>query len=378
MLLKVGVIGIGNMGNMVAAEANEKDIPVIGLNTSERDLDAVKSKTAIQTFYLGKGEGAGKDRTKSKEAVKSHIRELMGDEAFKKFMEETEVIFIVSSTGGGTGSGTAPMIADVLHQLYQNKLFIIVGALPTIGESVGAQRNTIEYISEVQKLGIPYMLFDNDNASESATNKIFNKINKDVVEAISVIRGDYNLLSQYGMIDAADMTKIITLPGMIHINVLKGIYQEKIPTDGSIEDLVISSMKHNSMVTLDRDKIVKRRAYIVNLSEDIQSYFDPNLPKLTELYGEPVEVFDHYSVNVDEDERANYVVIIQSGLSLPENRLKKIQHRIQAVEEALKKQKESSILDSMVEVVSEYSDTTENKVAVKNDKVNLDDILGKY
>lgn len=378
MLLKVGVIGIGNMGNMVAAEANEKDIPVIGLNTSERDLDAVKSKTAIQTFYLGKGEGAGKDRTKSKKAVKSHIRELMGDEAFKKFMEETEVIFIVSSTGGGTGSGTAPMIADVLHQLYQNKLFIIVGALPTIGESVGAQRNTIEYISEVQKLGIPYMLFDNDNASESATNKIFNKINKDVVEAISVIRGDYNLLSQYGMIDAADMTKIITLPGMIHINVLKGIYQEKIPTDGSIEDLVIGSMKHNSMVTLDRDKIVKRRAYIVNLSEDIQSYFDPNLPKLTELYGEPVEVFDHYSVNVDEDERANYVVIIQSGLSLPENRLKKIQHRIQAVEEALKKQKESSILDSMVEVVSEYSETTENKVAVKNDKVNLDDILGKY
>ena len=130
------------------------------------------------------------------------------------------------------------------------------------------------------------------------------------------------------------------------------------------------------MVQLDRDKIVKRRGYIVNLTEDLQPYFNKDFPKITELYGEPVEVFDHYAVNQD-DEKANFVILIQSGLSLPENRLKKIQHRIQAAEEALKKQKESSILDSLSESVSQF-DGTKDANRAKRESVNLDDILGKY
>lgn len=377
MLLKTGIIGIGNAGNMVAAEANSsKEMPVIGLNTSERDLDAVKSRTAIQTYFIGNGDGAGKDRTKSKAAMKDHLKELIGDDEFKKFMDSIDVCFIVSSTGGGTGSGTAPMICDVLSNIYQNINFIMVGILPTIGESVGAQRNTVEYISEVNRLNLPYMLFDNSEAGTESTNSVFDRINHDVVEAVSVIRGDYNLLSRYGMIDAGDMTKLITLPGMIHMNILQGIYQEKIPTDGSIEDLIIESLKKNTMVQLDRDKIVKRRGYIVNLTEDLQPYFNKDFPKMTELYGEPVEVFDHYAVNQD-DEKANFVILIQSGLSLPENRLKKIQHRIQAAEEALKKQKESSILDSLSESVSQF-DGTKDANRAKRESVNLDDILGKY
>jgi predicted nucleic acid-binding Zn-ribbon protein len=68
---------------------------------------------------------------------------------------------------------------------------------------------------------------------------------------------------------------------------------------------------------------------------------------------------------------------MQSGLSLPDNRLKAIKHRIDAAEEALKKQKESSILDSLSEKVSEFSDTSKNLSKSTSD-FNLDDILGKY
>ena len=377
MLLKTGIIGVGNAGNMICALANTtKKISVLGLNSSERDLDAVKSSTAIDCFYIGSGDGAGKDRAVSKEALKGSIKDFMGKEQFQKLMKDCDVIFIVSSTGGGTGSGTCPMLADVLRNFYKDKLFVLVGILPTIGESIGAQRNTIEYISEDAKLNLPYMLFDNGNSGCKSTNATFEKINNDVVEAISIIRGDYNKLSPYGMIDRGDMEKMITLPGLIHINMLKGIYQEQIDTDGSIEDLILESIKKNTMVTIDRDKVVRRRAYIVNLSEDLQDYFDKDLPKITERYGEPIEVFDHYAVN-DDDEEANYCIIMQSGLSLPENRLKAIKHRIDAAEEALKKQKESSILDSLSEKVSEFSDTSKNLTKSTTD-FNLDDILGKY
>jgi hypothetical protein len=380
VLLNTGILGIGNQGNMVAALANSRQvpIPVLGLNTSERDIDAVKSTTSIDCLYIGDGKGAGKDRTLSKEALKSYIESFMGDETFQKFIEPLDVVFIVSSTGGGTGSGASPMMADILRNFFKDKIFILVGTLPTIGESVGAQRNTIEYLVETERLEIPYMLFDNGNSTKNSTNDVYDQINGDIVDAVCVIRGDYNLLSKYGMIDTQDMKKLITLPGLIHINLLKGIYQEKIPSDGSIEDLIVASLKKNTMITPDRDKIVKRRGYIANLSEDIQPYFNKDFPKITEIYGEAAEVFDHYSVN-DDDEKANYVVLINSGLSLPENRLKSIQHRIEEVEEALKKKKESSILATLSEKVGIYDGTTARANEGKEvKKFDLGDILSKY
>lgn len=376
MLLSTGIIGIGNMGNMVAAlAAANKQMPVIGLNTSEQDLDAVKSSTAIDCLFMG-GNGAGKDRTKSKDYMKQFIKSLLGDDKFKKFIDQVDVIFIVSSTGGGTGSGTSPMLADILRNLYKDKIVILIGTLPTIGESIGAQRNTIEYLTEVVRLNIPYILFDNQNAS-GTTNEVFDKVNKDVVDTVSVIRGDYNRISPYGMIDTADMKKLVTLPGLIHVNILNGIYLEKIPTDGTIEDLVLDSIKSNTMVTVDRDKIVKRRGYIVNLSEDVQPYFNKDLPEITKQYGEPLEVFDHFAINND-DESQNFVIIIQSGLSLPENRLKAIQHRIQAAEEALKKQKQSSILDELAKSVDVYNVTTDSKDDHQKDDFDLNSIMSKY
>jgi hypothetical protein len=220
------------------------------------------------------------------------------------------------------------------------------------------------------------LLFDNGNSTKSSTDAVYEQINADIVEAISIIRGDYSQLSQFGMIDTRDMKEIITQPGLIHINMIKGIYQEKIPSDGSIEDLLVANMKNNTMITPDRDKIVNTRAYIVNLSDDVKSYFNTALPKLTEMYGEATNGFEHYSVNED-DEKANYVIVISSGLSLPENRLKTIQHRIDAAEEALSKKKESSILQSLSEKVGVYSKPASNSEA-DNSTFNLDDILSKY
>jgi hypothetical protein len=81
----------------------------------------------------------------------------------------------------------------------------------------------------------------------------------------------------------------------------------------------------------------------------------------------------------DDDEKANYVVLINSGLSLPENRLKSIQHRIEEVEEALKKKKESSILATLSEKVGIYDGTTARANEGKEvKKFDLGDILSKY
>ena len=381
-MLSVGIIGLGNAGNQVAMLAKKtKNIPSIAINTSERDIDVIQGY--IEAILFATKEGVGKDRKLAKKFVKENIKQLIAEDQLVKFMDQVDFIFVVSSCGGGSGSGMGPIITDVLNQYYNHnvedgtkgKTFINVGILPNIGESVGAQRNTLEYLTEMTALGGSYMLFDNGIVNGSS-KEVFNTVNNDIVRAISIIRGDYSRETPYQMIDDKDFYKIITQPGMIFIDYLDGIYEEKIPVDGSIEDMLVDHInKNNHMVRIDRDKIVKRLAFISNLSEEVHPYFNENLPKIREIYGEPIEDYRHFSVNKDDDEN-NFLIVILSGLSLPENRLKIIKHRVDSVEQALSKQKEKSILGNVLESVDKYNVT--NEKTKQKTEFNLGSIMDKY
>ena len=101
-MLKVGIIGIGNAGNQVAALGlATKDIPALAINASEKDLDTLNIK--MDAIIFGDSSGSGKDRSIAKGFVKENIKELIKDEAFKRFMDQTDIVFVVNSTGGGTG-----------------------------------------------------------------------------------------------------------------------------------------------------------------------------------------------------------------------------------------------------------------------------------
>ena len=387
MLLDVGVIGLGNCGSQVAAlAAAMKQFPALGVNTSERDIDAVKSVNGFSVIFMD-GAGAGKDISIARNILKTHINSFLVDEKFTSFAEQCEVIFVVSSTGGGTGCGINPLLCHILKAQYDGrdekhpkKIIIPVGILPTMGESIGAMRNTVSFLKGITDLDLSYMLFDNNQVGNDVpTSEIMNKVNGAVVDAMCVIRGDYNQLSPFGMIDTQDMRKLIELPGLMFINHLSGIYQEKIPSDGTIEDLIIENInKNNLMVNPDRNKLVERRGYIVNLSKDIQEYFNKDFPEITKLYGEPIEVFDHYSINEDEDERNNYAILIMSGMTLPNNRIKVVQNRIDAAEKLLAEKKQNNdILKGLSDQLSAYDGTMAKNKQEKQSE-SLEDILNMY
>ena len=99
--------------------------------------------------------------------------------------------------------------------------------------------------------------------------------------------------------------------------------------------------------------------------------------KISQVFGEPIEQFNHFAINEDSDSRANYVILIMSGLSLPNNRLRMIIDRVSAVEEALAKKQETSLLRSAFDKVQTYSNEKEVKPSGQTN-FNLDDIMGKY
>lgn len=374
-MLKVAIVGIGNAGNQVAELAKKtKGIEGIAINSSEKDISTV---SAVKAIVIGDEKGAGKDRNIAKEFIQKSARKLLSEPEFTDVIVNNEVIFVVSSTGGGTGSGMAPVLTDVLTRVYPTKRFILVGILPPIKESIAAQQNTIEYLKEMRNFNPTYMLYDNNTRADLPTSEMMLAINRQIIEDICVIRGDYQHATPYNSIDEKDMLKIVETEGRLVIASVHNL-KEKDIDEKSIEDRLIENLRTNTHTELERDQIIKRLGLIVNLNDKLLKSLDTNLPKLKEIIGEPVEGFEHIYVNND-DSQENLVLTLLSGLSVPDDRIEKIIQRIDEATAQLTKVKESSILDeAQTDFLDQLRGSETSKKEADIDQIDLDDIFGNY
>lgn len=344
-MLKIGILGIGNCGNQIANIATREGFETFCINTSEKDLETIDKN--ISVFLFG-SDGAGKDRNIAKSFVKRHYKSLISSEEFDLFIGSSDIIFITSSCGGGTGSGVSIILTDILTRVYPNKVFITVGILPTINDSIGAQRNSLEYLKELKSLGKGFMLYDNNKFKDKNPSEYMETVNNQVIQDIMVLRGDYCYQTQYGMVDDADMLKLLTLPGMISVTQFTNFFEKDMDTsDSTFDTYLLKVAKYSASVDVDRDRIVKRMGIIVNIDNELSKYYDSSLSVYKAAIGEPLEIFEHYYIKDKSIQVPNRVVSILSGLSLPDDRTSLIINRIHEVEEALNKKKESSVLDSV-------------------------------
>lgn len=370
-MLKIAVLGIGNAGNQVANLANQNGIECFCVNTSERDLDTIDQ--GISVFLFGNSEGAGKDRTVAKNYVKTQYSALLNNDIFDRFLSDKDVVFVVSSTGGGTGSGVSIILADILSRVYSNKVFINVGILPMLSESIGAQRNTLEFFKELKNLDKSYMLYDNNKYKNLSVNECMKKVNKEIVDMMKYIRGDYSYQSSYGMIDDADMYKILTVPGMINLSAFENFQEKDMEDNVALDSYMTKIIRTNATCVLDTDRIIKRMGIITNISKELTRYYDASFKAFKENIGEPFEIFEHYFVS--EGEIPNRYCVILSGLSIPDDRINVTLQRIKEVEEALARKKESSLIDSIdsLDALKVNSmDIDRNKSKEKKDLKSID------
>lgn len=375
-MLKVAIIGIGNAGSQVAEYGKrERNIPGVAINSSNKDLINI---TAIDRILIGDEKGAGKDRNEAKKFMKTHIQDLCKQEKFRNLIESNEVIFVASSIGGGTGSGMSPVLTEILSKMYPSKKFVLIEIYPAISESAAAQQNGIDYLQEVRKFlpHITYMAYDNNRRVNRPTDKMMLEVNAEIVEDICVLRGDYQYPTPFSSIDEKDALRLIETPGRLCIAKAYNI-KEKDLDDKSIEDILIGNLKNVTVAAeLDRDRIVKRLGLITNLNNNIHELMDTKLNIFKAFTGEPVEGFEHIYINKAPDE-SNKVIVILSGLSIPDDRITKMVERIQEAEAEISKVKESSVLDSIsTDNISKirHSSTSCNE----GSNINIDDTFDKY
>jgi cell division GTPase FtsZ len=322
-------------------------------------------------------KGAGKDRGLAKSYLKDSIRGLITDESIQQLMSDLDVVFIVSSTGGGTGSGTAPLMAEIISSTFVDVHCILVGVLPVNNEALSAHVNTLEYLNELYKVlsDQTYMLYDNDKYASLPTYQIMEKVNNEIVSDIDVLRCAYNYTTKFDSIDDRDEMRLISYAGRIIVSRLED-FKEKDCDNQTIEDMLIDNIKRNAHVENQRDRKIMASGIITNLSQALTEEFDNNIPKVREFIGVPIHSFNHIYVN-DDRKKPNNVFLIMSGLTPINDKINLINDRIEDIEERQKTLEEDDALD--VNELNALSNKIADKKATNTpDKVEIKDIFAKF
>ncbi len=115
VVVTIKVIGAGGGGgNAVNRMINSgvRGVEFIAMNTDKQALHASCATYKIQLGEkLTKGLGAGSDPEVGKRAAEE------SREAIKKMLEGTDMVFITAGMGGGTGTGSAPIVAEIAREM---------------------------------------------------------------------------------------------------------------------------------------------------------------------------------------------------------------------------------------------------------------------
>src|SRR5262249_29353676 len=113
-LTNIKVVGVGGGGgNAVSRMARNfiRGVEFIAINTDHQDLDNCDVRKKI---YIGKnltkGLGAGMNPDLGRQAAEENRSEIA------EALQGADLVFIASGFGGGTGTGAAPVVAEVAKQ----------------------------------------------------------------------------------------------------------------------------------------------------------------------------------------------------------------------------------------------------------------------
>ncbi len=113
-VVSIKVIGVGGAGNNVVnrmIEAGIDGVDFVVVNTDKQDLNKSKCPNKVQIGEkLTGGMGAGsKPEIGQKSAEESKA-------AISKILEGADMVFVTAGMGGGTGTGAAPIVAELAHE----------------------------------------------------------------------------------------------------------------------------------------------------------------------------------------------------------------------------------------------------------------------
>ena len=210
---RILVIGVGGAGgNAVNAmiEAGMQGVEFVAVNTDAQDLKMSKADAKIQIgMNLTKGLGAGAKNDIGQAAADESINEIVN------YIQGSNMVFIASGMGGGTGTGASHVIARAAREM--NILTVGVTTLPFTYEGPKRMRRAVSGLEELKKHLDTTIVVPNQNLFKIANEttgfeesfSLSNDVLKHGVQSIT------DLMVRPGMInlDFADVETVMSSSG---------------------------------------------------------------------------------------------------------------------------------------------------------------------
>jgi cell division protein FtsZ len=255
-MVKLKVVGVGGAGNNAInrmVEDGVQNVEFIAMNTETKILKLSKADRVIQ---IGRQTTSGLSAGGIVEVGEMSARE--NSEDIERALESTDMLFITAGMGGGTGTGAAPVVAEIAKK----KGILTVGIVtkPFIFEGIRKMNQAKKGIAEMKKNVDALIVISNDKLLKNVDK------NSTIIEAFKLadstlkqgVIGITNLLNSTGLVnvDFNDVKTVMQNTGMAHL----GMCQR------AGEDAIKESVKGAIESSLSETKIDGAKGVIINIA----------------------------------------------------------------------------------------------------------------
>ena len=331
-------VGIGQAGNNIASEILKKNNRYNGLfiNTSYEDIKGLDNATNV--FIIPAASGSGRSRNKAKLYAKKHIHSMV--DKTDEFPNQRVVNFVFSM-GGGTGSGIAPALIQILSKTNPNLHINVIAVKPLASESKKAHENCLACWNElikIKEIKTFYILDNNKRSNKLAINKEFADLYDSFMNTTEA--------NKNGVIDHAELELLTESRGFGAIYKISD-FDDKKSMAKIVKDSIFAT---GSSLTCDY------------LGLSIREDFD---------YEKVIDIF-----NIREDYFVGYTnnnpLLIMGGITLNNNVIKDVKENFDNLKKALVEEETISSEDLIIDV-----DIIEEEVTEKKKAVSIDELMDK-
>lgn len=271
-------------------EDKVKNVEFVAINTESKILALSKADKKIQ---IGRESTRGLSTGGIVEIGEMAARESI--EEIEKALYNTDMLFITAGMGGGTGTGAAPVVAEVAKKL--DILTIGIVTKPFIFEGIRKMNQAKKGIAELRKYVDALIVISNDKLLKTIEK------NSTIIEAFKLadetlkqgVVGITTLLNTAGLVnvDFNDIRSVMQNTGMAHLGMCEKTGEEAIK----------EAVKGAAENALSETKINGAKGVIINISGSKEI-------SLAELNNALTEITD----DIDEDANIIFGTIIDEKL----------------------------------------------------------------
>jgi len=200
-ITKIKVVGVGGSGSNTVtrmAKSKIKGVELIAINTDNQDLNKANAHYKIRIGKsLTRGLGTGMNPEIGRKSAEEQKEEIT------KILKGSDMVFVTCGLGGGTGSGAAPVVAEIAKGL--GALTIGVVTRPFSFEGLSRQRIAENSQRLLKKKVDALLAIHNDKLLETA------ELNTTIINAFSACD---DILRQA----VQGISDLIMLPGIINVD----------------------------------------------------------------------------------------------------------------------------------------------------------------